>query len=188
MAIVGRVDRIDDRTVFGWAMEDQDPAEHVAIEILTGDTIVARGVADRIRPDLASARMGSGDHAFEIELPSGIDTSTLSVQARSNTGVRALEIAGTDEHKFSELYDIVVARYDALFATMVQRSQGFERTFNASMSQTFDEHKGRVDRMLQEFNSRLETAEVTLMRLDEMVRRLIVENEKRKRRRLWRWF
>lgn len=187
MAIVGRIDRIDDRSVYGWAMEDQDPAEHVVIEILSGDRVLAQGRADIMRADLASAGMGAGDHAFEIALPPNTKSSEISARARSSANVQSLDVAGADEHKFAELYDIVVARYDALFATMAQRNQNAERSLAASAAQLFDDQSNRVDRMLQDFNSRLETAEVSLMRLDEMVRRLTGEAEKRKRKRLWGW-
>lgn len=187
MAIVGRIDRIGDRSVYGWAMENQDPAEHVVIEILSGDTVVAQGQADIMRADLASAGMGAGDHAFEITLPPDVKAGEISARARSSASVQSLDIAGADEHKFSELYDIVVARYDALFAAMAQRTQNAERALAASATQSLDEQRGSIDRMLQDFNSRLETAEVSLMRLDEMVRRLTSESEKRKRKRLLGW-
>lgn len=186
--ILGRVDKIHSHAIFGWAMDDERPEEHVAIEVVADDVVVAQGIAEKHRPDLKSAGFGDGDHAFEIEIPADLKASDLRVQARSSLATSPLEVADAEEHKFSELYDILVARYDALFASMVQRSQTYERLFNESLNKTFDERRREVDEKLADFNDRLETAEVSLLRIDEMVRRLVQESARKKRKRFFGLF
>ena len=181
--IVGRVDKVGDRRVFGWAADDEHLAEHLAIEILSEGSIIADGIADRFRADLKSSGFGDGDHAFEIDLPEGQSLTHLQVKATSSVNSAALEFADAEEHKFSELYDILVARYDTLFAAMAQRSQAFEREFRGSLNQQIEDRSARIVETLQDFNARLETAEVSLLRIDEMVRRLVEENSKRRRKR-----
>lgn len=183
--ILGRVDKIHSHAIFGWAMDDQRPEEHVAIEVVVNDVVVAQGTADKLRADLKSAGFGEGDHAFEIEIPADLKASDFLVQARSSLVTSPLEVADAEEHKFSELYDILVARYDTLFANMVQRSQTYERLFNESLNKTFDARRREVDEKLANFNDRLETAEVSLLRIDEMVRRLVQESARKKRKRFF---
>lgn len=183
--IVGRVDKMAGTSVFGWAMDDEDPAEHVTIEIISNGVVLAHGLANRFRADLKSGGFGQGDHAFELDLNSSVAASSLTVRASSSAHNGVLEFADPDEHKFSELYDILVARYDTLFAAMVQRSQKFEQSFTGTLDQKIDERHSQVERQLQDFNSRLETAELSLLRIDQMVRRLVDEQQKRKRKRFF---
>ena len=181
--ILGRVDKVENHRVFGWAADDADYSEHLSIEVVRNGSIIAHGTADLLRADLKSGGFGEGDHAFEIELPHEEPLTGFEVRANSSHNSSILAFADAEEHKFSELYDILVARYDTLFATMAKRSQAFEREFRGSLNEEIGERTGRIVETLQNFNARLETAEVTLLRIDEMVRRLVEENAKKRRKR-----
>lgn len=124
--ILGRVDKVGSHRVFGWAADDRDFSERLTIEIVHEGSVVAHGFADRFRADLKSGGFGEGDHAFEIDLPHDQPLTGFEVRAIGTNSSATLEFADAEEHKFSELYDILVARYDTLFAAMAQRSQAFE--------------------------------------------------------------
>jgi hypothetical protein len=186
--ILGRVDKVGNHRVFGWAADDRDFSECLSIEIVQDGSVVARGSADRFRADLKSGGFGEGDHAFEIDLPPDQPLTGFEVRAIGTHSNATLEFADAEEHKFSELYDILVARYDTLFAAMAQRSQAFEREFRGSLNQQIEERTGRISETLQDFNARLDTAEVSLLRIDEMVRRLVENNAKKRRKRFFGLF
>jgi hypothetical protein len=180
--IIGRVDKVGNDRAFGWAAEDGNFSEHVLIEIWHDGAVVASGIADRLRADLKEGGFGEGDHAFEVDLPEGQLAEGIEVRATSSLSSAVLEFADANEHKFSELYDILVSRYDTLFAAMARRSQAFEGEFRQSLNKLVEERNDRVLDTLQSFDERLQTAEVSLMRIDEMVRRLIEQNSKKRRK------
>ena len=186
--IVGRVDKVGDHRVFGWAADNALFAEHLSIEVERGGSVISRGTADRLRADLKAGGFGEGDHAFEIDLPREQPTTGLIVRAISSSSSMNLEFADPEEHKFSELYDILVQRYDTLFAAMAKRSQAFESEFRNSLSEQVEERSGRMIETLQKFNARLETAEVSLLRIDEMVRRVVEQSSKKRRKRFFGLF
>jgi GT2 family glycosyltransferase/glycosyltransferase involved in cell wall biosynthesis len=68
----GNVDRVGYEEVAGWVWDPEHPDTPVDIEILDGDTVVLKVCADRFRPDLADAGMGSGHHGFAIPNLGGI--------------------------------------------------------------------------------------------------------------------
>ena len=62
---------IDETTphVRGWAQDISAPEAPVLLEILHDATIIGTILANRYRPDLRKAGLGSGCHAFELPLP-----------------------------------------------------------------------------------------------------------------------
>lgn len=64
----GRVERFKRAICVGWVHNVHDVAERVHVEALWGGKIVATAVADRVRKDLLTARIGDGRHGFEIPI------------------------------------------------------------------------------------------------------------------------
>src|SRR5204862_5643459 len=71
------VDVVSRREVAGWAQDDAQPDTPVSLLILDNDELVGRVLANRHRPDLEAAGIGSGRHAFRYEF-----TSPLSAGER----------------------------------------------------------------------------------------------------------
>jgi hypothetical protein len=86
--IRGLVDNATDQKLYGWAWNAANPGERLSIEIRVKDEVMARGVADRERKDLAKAGIGDGCHAFELPLMPGWAQrpGDLSVVARAADG------------------------------------------------------------------------------------------------------
>lgn len=66
--IEGLVDNANEHRLYGWAWNSADPAEQLRIELRLGGEVVVSAIADRMRPDLAKAGIGDGQHAFELPL------------------------------------------------------------------------------------------------------------------------
>jgi len=65
----GFVDRAGPVTVSGWAQCETQPEEPVCLDIIVGGVRILRALANGYRKDLAAAGLGSGNHAFSVELP-----------------------------------------------------------------------------------------------------------------------
>ncbi len=70
-ALRGHLDAIERRSVSGWVRGESDAPAWVAVSV--DGMPVARGLANRFRPDLAEAGIGQGWHAFRIVLPRALD-------------------------------------------------------------------------------------------------------------------
>lgn len=67
-AVEGILDGVDGHVAHGWACAPGDPERRLAVEIVEGDRVVGRGVADIYREDLRLAGIGDGNHGFRIRL------------------------------------------------------------------------------------------------------------------------
>ena len=67
---VGRVDEASCQHVTGWAWNPEDPEIAVTLIISAGGRELARVKADNYRPDLESAGIGNGKHAFTFRIDS----------------------------------------------------------------------------------------------------------------------
>jgi hypothetical protein len=65
----GRVDTVSANRVTGWAFDATQPDTPVLLEILDYDRVIGDCLADRYRPDLAHAGIGSGHCSFIFSLP-----------------------------------------------------------------------------------------------------------------------
>ncbi len=68
-AYEGILQGVGNGVALGWAADRSDPAARVPVAIVVDGEIVAEGVADVPRPDLADMALGDGAHGFLIELP-----------------------------------------------------------------------------------------------------------------------
>lgn len=83
----GHVDRLRAGVLDGWAWNPSVPDDTLCIEIWNAeDSLVAIGIADQYRSDLADAGIGNGAHGFSIRLSSEV----------LNTGHLSIRIVGSD--------------------------------------------------------------------------------------------
>ncbi|WP_439550671.1 hypothetical protein [Falsiroseomonas sp.] len=68
--IMGRVDRVDDGVVHGWAL-DLLAAQPVTVALMAGTTPLAATRAQMLRADLAAAGLADGHCAFRLRVPEG---------------------------------------------------------------------------------------------------------------------
>jgi hypothetical protein len=84
----GSFDLINDEQIAGWAWDRSRPRDHVQVNILDGETVLATVDAVRFRQDLFDARIGHGDYAFTHPLPAQLKDGKPH-------GIRLI-VAGTD--------------------------------------------------------------------------------------------
>ena len=77
--------------VCGWALDLENPEEPVTLEVRVGAHPVLCVLANRYRADLRKAGVGSGCHAFAIDLPAGLD-GDISVRRVTDQAI----VAATD--------------------------------------------------------------------------------------------
>ena len=90
----GYFDGLDGHTFSGWAFDPAHPDTPVVLELLDGDGLMARLIANRFRADLEAAGIGDGRHGFELKL-----ARALSPAARHELRIRRVadgrELAGS---------------------------------------------------------------------------------------------
>jgi hypothetical protein len=186
--LIGRVDNFVNSNLTGWAFNKEAPGEHVIIRVNFGTQVVATGVANILRPDLPKSGIGAGDHAFKIELPSNItSTNGLMVIAQSQKhGEIALPIATNDERTLDALFNTFTKRYDSALVLLKQEMDGIkERLEERGPSGGHVEMSDMPDDLAQRLmtlENRMESAEVFFVRIDEMMRQLVDEKKKRRKR------
>ncbi len=87
IAVDGRVERVQDGVIEGWAWNPEDPTERVTLRVFVDGVETGTAVAELARPSLAAAGIGDGAHAFQFELP----------QRVAERGRHLLRIAAGDE-------------------------------------------------------------------------------------------
>jgi hypothetical protein len=87
----GYIDEANAYRIVGWAQNVDHPDAPVCLDILANGQLIGQVLANRHRADLEQAGIGSGFHAFEFILPTGIDLATAEVR-RSLDGV-ALQLS-----------------------------------------------------------------------------------------------
>lgn len=81
--IEGRLDRVTEKGIVGWAWNRNAPATRLTVEILDGGVVVERILAAGNRADLALVGKGDGRHGFRVPLAPGIrDGRTHTITAR----------------------------------------------------------------------------------------------------------
>ena len=79
MSVVGHIDFIAQDRVFGWAADEDDYTKPVALHLFVDDKLVAHGLADQPREDLA--RSGLGASAFSFYCSKINDQSNIKIIA-----------------------------------------------------------------------------------------------------------
>jgi len=65
----GRLDRIKNGAIFGWAWKEETPDEPVSLDLYVDDKHKNSTVAATYRADLDLAGKGNGRHGFQIRVP-----------------------------------------------------------------------------------------------------------------------
>jgi hypothetical protein len=88
--IIGSLIAIVQNTVEGWALNVQDPAKPVTVDIFDGDRLLGSAAAFMFRPELSAAGIGNGNHYFQFALPEDVfDGNVHTISARP-TGTAAI--------------------------------------------------------------------------------------------------
>ncbi len=69
VGLAGMFEAVGPDGVTGWVAELGDLSRRVGVSLLVDGAVVATGVADRARPDLAAAGLGDGAHGVVLALP-----------------------------------------------------------------------------------------------------------------------
>lgn len=67
----GKVERVTERSIFGWAWRVGHPRERVSILVRHAGAVIGRARADRFRHDLLDAGVGDGYCSFQFDLAPG---------------------------------------------------------------------------------------------------------------------
>jgi glycosyltransferase involved in cell wall biosynthesis len=65
----GHIDTVDWASVNGWVWDPDTPGERIRLELVDGETALARTVASDHRPELVKRGVGDGGYGFSIEFP-----------------------------------------------------------------------------------------------------------------------
>ena len=71
-ALTGHIDHADHHSLTGWAMDPARPGEAVELELLLDGEVMGSFTANRHRPDLEKAGLGTGRLAFLVQIPGGL--------------------------------------------------------------------------------------------------------------------
>ena len=69
VSLKGHLDVVDLKGVMGWVQDPSHPDRPVSLIITDNDVLIGCILANRYRPDLEAAGIGSGRHAFEFTYP-----------------------------------------------------------------------------------------------------------------------
>src|ERR1041385_8875515 len=66
----GVLDQADKQVIMGWAVNDNDPAARVELQLFVYNRFVSVGVANQYRPDVHEANRAADDwHGFSFQTP-----------------------------------------------------------------------------------------------------------------------
>jgi glycosyltransferase involved in cell wall biosynthesis len=68
----GHIDVVTRGRIEGWAFDPSNPDAPLGLVIFNNGEVIARVLANRFRPDLESAGVGTGRHAFSYTIPGGL--------------------------------------------------------------------------------------------------------------------
>jgi phytanoyl-CoA hydroxylase len=119
-AFDGHVDTIHDGWVLGWAWSKDQPLDPIEIRVLLDDDEIGRVLAALYRADLERAGKGNGRHAFQVQLPDGIDGGSHTVRVvgpdgRDLTGSPAQMAVGARPETPADRITRAGAQYDSPF-------------------------------------------------------------------------
>lgn len=186
--LIGRVDDFSNSNLTGWAFNKEAPGEHVIIRVNFGTQIVATGIANILRPDLPKSGIGAGDHAFRIELPPNITSvNGLMVIAQSQKhGEIALPIATNDQRTLDALFNSFAKRYDNTLGIFKQEIDSIKERLEdigpAGEALEMPDLPDDLAQRLVRLENRMESAEVFFVRIDQMMRQLVDEKKKARKR------
>jgi len=79
----GHLEKVNAKSISGWAWDDQRPDEPVEVNIYDGDNLLATVSANEFRQDLLDAKKGDGKHRFSFATPASLgDGQPHTIHAR----------------------------------------------------------------------------------------------------------
>ncbi len=83
--LAGHLDTVQPDRITGWAQDPEQQEVAVCLDIYDNGVLVTRTLANRHRPDLQAAGLGSGRHSFDVALDlSPQETHSVSVRRSSD--------------------------------------------------------------------------------------------------------
>jgi hypothetical protein len=76
----GFIDLVGTDCISGWAQTIEHPEARVCLDIFASGRLIGQVFADRYRPDLERAGLGSGRHAFAFTPPRGVSLDRVDVR------------------------------------------------------------------------------------------------------------
>ena len=92
-SVRGFVDRITPRVIEGWAQNIDHPEAPICLDICAGSRVIGQVLANRYRPDLKRAGIGSGYHSFAFTLPDGLAFASNAVEVRRSLDGAVLPVS-----------------------------------------------------------------------------------------------
>jgi len=188
--LMGRVDELQNGKFYGWAFNEDQPEEHLVIRIMRGAQVIATGVANIERRDLKEGGVGNGDHAFEIAAPPNVVSfQGLMIIAQSQrAGEIPLPIATNDDRRFDEMFAAYAEQYGETLVGFKKEIDALKKRCDALESDATEagsptELPVDLAERLIKLESRLDSTEVFIVRIDEMLRQLMEEQKKKTKKR-----
>ncbi len=107
--------------ITGWARNDGDPDEPVAMQVVDNGKVIARLLANRHRPDLEQAGIGDGRYGFELLIPGGLSpqvdhTIALRREADGEQAYKSPQVVKASDNFDGALKQLIVNVVDGLVA------------------------------------------------------------------------
>jgi len=65
----GFVDKMNDHNLYGWVQDNRHPNKQLEIQVIHNNKVINTSLSNLYRKDLEKAKIGNGNHAFQILLP-----------------------------------------------------------------------------------------------------------------------
>lgn len=178
--VEGRVDAVANGRAYGWAWDRGSPGTVLEVELRRGGALLARARADLPRSDLGAG--GIGDHAFEVELGADVPLGELEAVALlpggTPAGTLAVPSAGEKELEAAVTPHLqqVGILVEGLRREQRQLAQGqqalLRRVRELAVPASPDPALPQVLAGLSALDQRMSALEVSLVRVDEVLRSL----------------
>jgi glycosyltransferase involved in cell wall biosynthesis len=126
-SVVGRVDRVCDGVVCGWACILDQPDLRAEVRVIVDGVELASGCADLDGPELVDARVGNGCHGFQVALPAELDRARqhdLRVEVAGGVPIPASPAFATTAQRRPELWEGVEFHVEGSVLGRVEQASG----------------------------------------------------------------
>ena len=169
----GFVEVVATDRVLGWAWDPSRPGDRLRVELRLGEAVLAEGVADGAREDLAANGIGDGRHAFSLTVdPAHRDRAAeFAVVACGADGVATLTSStGTPAAGAAEGMARIERGLNALVGSqrLIHRNlQAVVMAVHGGVSAPVALADAAADETREEVRQQVATLEIVVSRLDE---------------------